>query len=166
MPTSSEHLRGIVPVNNWCTFQVGDKAVKVHKTLTIHYVYQDKDGHPTIHFSKQWALQLFPFFNIQLRLEGVCAICTVKVWEILWLEKRKLPSGARRGWWSVLGDSNATPVMIGEDTLRGGEHYCRLDNCERGLRHGNHRIPNSHRQIIEWQKPLYSSPLPHPDSDY
>ena len=48
-------------------------------TLTIQYVYQDKDRHATIQFSKQRVLQLFPFFNIQLGLEGVRAICK-RVW--------------------------------------------------------------------------------------
>ena len=44
----------------------------LHKTPTIQYVYQDKDGHATIQFSKQWLLQAFPLFdNIRLGLEWV-----------------------------------------------------------------------------------------------
>ena len=63
--------RDIVPVDIWYMFWWKSFKLLKHKTLTVQYVYQDKDRHATIQFSKQWLFQFFPFVNIQLGLEWV-----------------------------------------------------------------------------------------------
>ena len=74
----------------------------------------------------------------------------VRVWGILWLGKLKLPSDVKRGRCSVLGDFNATPVMI----MRWGYGRWALLPTRQRLWERNH-----HYHILTRIGKLHSTPV-------